>query len=150
MNTTATEHNIQISTAFKALQKLPATFLFHFTSVFRLHFSQLDWSFPTCTSAFHLCAFAQVVSSPGRPSLICELVKTQFKCCIIQEEFPWSSQSETFPSSSTHQKAHCQLTADTSFLYYIMYIFVFFQHPNNTLLILSPSSFSNEYIYLNH
>ena len=98
----------------------------------------------------HLCAFAQVVSLTRKTlSLISQLVKTQFKCCVIQEEFlDLPNQKHSIPP--LHTKYIVNFTADTSFYTILCTSLYSFQHPNNTLLIISPSSFSNEYIYLNH
>lgn len=126
MNTTAIEHSIQISTAFKALQKLPATFLFILPPCFiYTSASWIDHS-PLVPSAFPpLCR-----CSGGFPHQEDSLLNfsigqdTQFKCCVIQEEFlDLPNQKHSLPP--LHTKVHCQLYCRHLILYHIMYIFVF-------------------------
>ena len=150
MNNTAIKHNIQIITAFKALPKLPATFLFILPPCFiYTSASWIDHS-PLVPSAFPplcLCSggFPHQEDSPyflnwSRSSSNAILSK---KSSLI---FP----TRNIPFLLYTPKHIVNFTADTSFYTVLCTFFYSFQHPNNTLLIISPSSFSNEYIYLNH
>ena len=125
MNTTAIEHNIQISTAFKALQKLPATCLFILAPCFiYTSASWIDHS-PLGPSAFPpLCLCSGGFPHQEDSLLNFSIGQDPVQMLCYPRRVPWSSQSETFPSSSTHQ-VHCQLYCRHLILYHIMYIFVF-------------------------
>lgn len=129
MNTTAIKHNIQIIIAFKALPKLPATFLFILPPCFiYTSASWIDHS-PLVPSAFPplcLCSggFPHQEDSPyflnwSRPS----------SNAILSKKSSWSSQPETFPSSSTHQSTLSTLLQTPHFIPYYVHLCIPFSIP---------------------
>ena len=88
MNTTAIEHNIQISMAFKALQKLAAAYLFILPPCFIYTSASWTYNSPNMPSAFPpLCLCSDGFPHQEDPLLTFSLVEIQFKCHFIREDF---------------------------------------------------------------
>lgn len=130
MNTTATEHNIQISTAFKALQKLPATFLFILPPCFVYTSASWIGHSPLVPSAFPpLCLCSGGFPHQEDSLLNLWIGQDPVQMLYYPRRVPWSSQSETFPSSSTHQSTLSTLLQTPHFIPYYVHFCIPFSIP---------------------